>query len=193
MTMDDPIEQLRAQLVSAGHRRLEPARAPRQRVLSRKWLLTAVAALTIAAPATAAITGVLPTGGTTPDGSSYRVEQVTQDGRACERTEFRSSAGALEGKVDNCAPTAATGPILAPKDLMIDAFNVAPGKTWLIRGTISAAVAKVVIEGSTEPVALSATSNERRSFTSISTGYRPIFRALDQDGHEIDRFQIFVP
>lgn len=79
---DNPLTQLRQQLVAAGDRRAQqrPADAPVRSTLRARrrgaWL--ALAALLVAAPAGATAAGILEfgTSGTTPDGSSYSVARI---------------------------------------------------------------------------------------------------------------------
>lgn len=193
MTTQDPIEELRTQLVAAGHRRTATTSAAPRRVVSRRVLLAAAATLTVAAPATAAITGILPSG-STPDGSTYAVQRIARDGKTCERTEFRDPDGKLNAQVDNCGRDASPASAPAAENLSIDGYTVAPGKTWLIRGTVSSRVARVIIGGTSGPVALTADgTDDRRAFTAVSTDKQPVVHALDQDGREIDTFTIILP
>lgn len=195
----DPISDLRAQLLSAAQRQQDadtdriPDRA--RAGWRRRPLLIAIAALIVAAPATAAVSGVLELGsGSTPDGATFRVTKTSDDraagdptttdgrGRTCQQTEFRK-AGKLVAHVTGCAPagTETTQPLAA-------SVMVAPGDSRLVTATVSDDVARVSVTGVRDPIELRPITGEPRRFLQVITTVSPVtVIAYDTDGHELQR------
>ena len=195
---DDPITDLRAQLLSAAQRQQAPRTAPGPSPARRRWrrrpLLVAAAALLVAAPAGAAISGVDLGTGSTPDGGTFRVTKTSDDrssgdptttdrrGRTCQQTEFRK-AGKLVARATGCAPagTDTTQPLAA-------SVIVAPGDARLVTATVSDDVARVSITGVNDPIELRAIQGESRRFLQAITTVSPVtVIAYDRDGHELQR------
>lgn len=196
---DDPITDLRAQLLSAAQRQQAPHTTPSPSPVRPRWrrrpFLVAITVLLVAAPAAAAISGVLDLGsGTTPDGGTFRVTTTSDDrssgdptttdgrGRTCQQTEFRK-AGELVARVTGCAPagTETTQPLAA-------SVIVAPGDSRLVTATVSDDVARVGIAGVNDPIELRSIQGEPRRFLQAITTVSPVtVIAYDRDGHELQR------
>ena len=201
---EDPLSQLRQQLVDAGERRSEARAAaarPRKRS-GRRGLWLTLGAFVIAVPAGATAAGVinLGTSGSTPDGSTFTTGRITDDraatdperrdgiGRTCETTEVRDHDGKLVTKGMACRPKNA--PV---SDVVISAgFSVLLGDALLIQGSVAAQVTEVTISGYEQPVELKPErDSDRRSFSAVVTPVAEhVLVAKGDDGHELDRIMV---
>jgi|GEM_PF-2991054 len=199
---EDPLTQLRQQLVDAGERRAE-ARAAAARTRKRggrRGLWLTLGAFVIAVPAGATAAGVINfgTSGSAPNGSTFTTGRITDDhaatdperrrdgiGRTCETTEVRDRAGELVSRGMACRPKNA--PV---SDVVIGAgFSVLPGDALLIQGSVAAEVTEVTISGYEQPVKLKPEpDSDRRSFSAVVTPIAErVLVAKGDDGHELDR------
>lgn len=198
---EDPLSQLRQQLVDAGERRAEAradAARPRKRARRRGLWLT-LGAFVIAVPAGATASGVIDfgTSGSTPDGSTFTTGRITDDraatdperrdgiGRMCETTEVRNRTGKLVSKGMACSPKNA--PVSA--EVIGAGFSMLPGDALLIQGSVAARVTEVTISGYEQPVELKPEpDSDRRSFSAVVTpATGRVLVAEDDDGHELGR------
>lgn len=191
---DDPVLELRSQLVSAAARRI-PASA-RHRRLPRRGLAFAAAAIIVPA-SVAAATGLLGSEnhGSLPDGSVYQISDqierpagtlsIDDDGRVCTVTQFMR-----EGRVSTT--TKSCGPVngrQSDRPLSVG-YMAAPGNTTLASGTLSRQVAKLELVGASQAPTFSRQhGSDRRFFAAVFPADRPILIvARRADGTEIDRF-----
>jgi hypothetical protein len=198
---EDPLTQLRQQLVDAGERGAEARAAagrPRKRS-GRRGLWLTLGAFVIAVPAGATAAGIInfDTTGSTPDGSTFTTGRITDDraatdperrdgiGRTCETTEVRDRTGELVSKGIACRPKNA--PV---SDVVIGAgFSVLPGDALLIQGSVAAQVTEVTISGYEQPIKLKPEpDSDRRSFSAVVAPVAErVLVAKGDDGHELDR------
>lgn len=201
---DDPIAQLRRQLVDAGDRRADarraaaPPRSPRPR---RRGTWLAVGAVLIATPAAAVATGITEfgTAGNTAGGSTYEVQRVTDAqastdpsrrdgvGRTCEVSEVRDRAGKLVSRNTACRPADAP-----PSRSIIGAgFSLLPDDKLLVRGSVNLDVDRVTISGHGPVDELKPDSKtDRRVFFAVLPLKRHEIVAIDNDGRELGRTSI---
>lgn len=202
---DDPLAQLRQQLVEAGDRRAEarraaePARATRRFERRGTWL--ALVAVLVAAPAGAAASGIIEFGttGTTPDGSTYTVQRITDAqastdparrdgvGRTCEVDEVRDRAGKLVSRGMACRPADAP-----PSNAVVGAgFSLLPGDKLLVRGSVDPVVDRVTISGHGLVGELKLDpKTDRRVFFAVVPLKQHEIVATDQNGRELGRTSI---
>lgn len=197
----DPIQHLRDQLVEAAARlpSTRATEAPRRIWRPRRPVMTALAALVIAAPATAAVAGVDPFGsGSTPDGSIYTTERFVAQpnstqvgptqGAACRRTDFRDRSGALTSRSTACRDAHSKPTDQRP--LLEVGYVVAPGNSLLIQGTVSAQATRVTIAGVSNPVRLVSDDDGRKEFSAATADSKPLVIAFDGGGRELARYEV---
>lgn len=196
---DDPLVQLRKQLVDAGERRAAKRfglSAPRGRVRRRGgWL--ALTGLLIVVPAGATAAGIIDFGssGSTPDGSTFTTGRISDDqastdpaqrdgiGRTCETSEIRDPSGELIGKGLACRPKN-----VVDHQTLSAGFEVVPGNALLIQGSVAPQVTQVTISGYNKPVELKAgPDGDRHAFTAVVPAGDHDIVASDKDGQVLAR------
>jgi hypothetical protein len=202
---DDPLAQLRQQLVDAGDRRAQerPAQAAAQatRRFPRRgaWLTLAVVLVAVPTGATAAGIIELGTSGTTPDGSTYNVRQITDAqastdpahrdgvGRTCETAEVRDRAGTLVSRQMACRPANAQ----AARPVIGAGCFLLPDDKLLVRGSVAAKVDRVTISAHRADIELRREpGTDRRSFYVIVPLTQHEIVATATDGRELGRTSI---
>lgn len=199
---DDPVQLLRRDLVEAARRRSSVASPASSRRRSwrrpRRPVALALVGLAVAGSSAAAVTGVPFGSGTTPDGSTYTTEKFVAEapasaggpsaGSACKRTDFRDKTGKVTSTSTACR-TAGSTPTAVRKPLEVG-FTVAPGASLLIEGTVGADVARVTVEGVSQPIDLVEDEDGRRAFSTLTTASKPLVRAFDGNGREIASYAV---
>jgi len=196
---NDPLSQLRKQLVDAGERRAAERAAPSAppgRVRRRgAWL--ALATLLIVVPAGATAAGIIDFGssGRTPDGSTFTTGRITDDqastdparrdgiGRTCQTSEIRDPSGKLISKGLACRPKG-----VVDRATLSAGFELVPGNALLVQGSVAPLVTRVTISGYDKPVELKAEPDgERHAFTAVVPAGDHEIVASDKDGQVLAR------
>jgi len=186
---DDPIQLLRDELLAAAHRKTQPA-ARRSRRL-RHPVVIGLAAIAVAAPAAAALTGSFPFDrGSTTDGSTYTVNRAVANAAAgtehCRQTEIRNPDGSLQSRAVGCR-AAGSGPSTAPVEA---GFTIAEDQSIIISGSVTSDAASVTVTGVDKPIALGPIEDDRRGFSVVAPAPGATVTAFGSDGRVLGKITL---
>jgi len=177
---DDPLADLRNNLVSAARDRARPHHR-------RRTMLLSAATTAILVPAAAAATGVIggATQGVFSDRSSFIISTVPDPRGAgtCDRVEYRDATGGLDGRTLTC-PASNGGP--APDGELPTGLSAQSGPVVVLLGRTPAGTARVDV-----PAAIGEVVFDPAAFrfaAKIPRDKPMLAIAHDADGHELARF-----